>query len=129
MRGVGDVHFGGPSLTRDFILNIAVLIGGKIVRQGRNWNRLFDGDVNFDVFVDERNDADDDAGPEGDFQDADAVGDFFVAPFGQPAVDFVQLSVDATFDFVQFLVEKLVGGFFQAAGDSADQAGFFDVFF
>src|SRR5690348_8551748 len=46
------------------------------------------------IRIDQRHDGDDDAGPEGDFEDLDAVGDFLVAPLGQAAVDLVELAVD-----------------------------------
>ena len=74
--------------------------------------------VDLHVGINQRKRPDDHAGPEGDLEDADAVGDFLVAPFGQPAVDLVQLAVDARLDFIELLVDVGVGGLFDAAGDA-----------
>src|SRR5580698_2269739 len=73
-------------------------------------------EIDLRVGIQQRNDADDDTRPEGNFQDADAVGDFLVAPFRQTAVDFVELAIDARLDFIELLIEIRIGGFLDPIG-------------
>jgi hypothetical protein len=79
--------------------------------------------VNLEIRINQRQDADDHRRPERDLQDAQAVRDFLVAPLCQPSVDFVELAVDARFDFVEFLIDVRVRGFFDAPGDATEEAG------
>ena len=84
-------------------------------------------DVDLDVRVDQRKRPHDHARPQGDLQDSDAVGDFLVTPLAQPAVDLVQLAVDAGFDLIELLVDVAVGGFLDAPGDATEQPGLLDL--
>ncbi len=84
-------------------------------------------EVDLDVRVDQREHAHDHAEPEGDLEDADAVGDFLVAPLGEATVDLVELAVDAGLDLVELLVEVIVGRLLNAVANATEQARFFDV--
>src|SRR5690554_3745215 len=79
------------------------------------------------VEIQQRDEADDDTGPEGDLQDADAAGDLLVAPFSQAAVNLIELAVDAGFDLVELLVEVSISRPLDPPGDAAEQARILDL--
>ena len=81
-----------------------------------------------DVGIQQRESPNDHGHPQRDLENPDAVGDLLVAPFGQAAVDLVQLAVDAGLDLIELLVEVFIGRSLDAPGDPAEKTRLLDLF-